>query len=170
MFKQFLKNWDEIFHGELGNIHDIDHYERQSSSSNTSLMSLEDITMLRKTRREPSHRSQSYIDIENDFLDLKTEINTLRSSLNPFTYLRRKKTFRHRIGKDWKMQSQLERPKTSTKKFVAFKYLVMTKFNAQNVWWRSFFWFQSGWSLINYSSSRPSFLLKLVKLTLFYHC
>ena len=126
MFKQFLKNWDDTFHEDLrGN--------QKRLSSCSSLITWNDDTLLREMKKDS--RNQSCIEMENDIQDLKTQINTLTSSMNPFTLLRRKKTFKHIIvGKDWKMQSQIATPTTSTRRFSTRRSFIMKKYNIQNVW------------------------------------
>ena len=127
MFKQFLKNWDDTFHEDLKE-------NKKRFSSCSSLITWDNISLLREIRNDS--RSQSYMEMENNVQDLKTQINTLTSSVNPFTLLRRKKTFKQRsiLGKDWKMQSYVETPKTRTKRFLTFNNFIMTKYNIQNVW------------------------------------
>ena len=127
MFKQFLKNWDDTFHEDLK-----ENQKRLSSCS--SLITWDDISLLKEIRNDS--RSQSYMEIENNVQDLKTQINTLTSSVNPFTLLRRKKTFKQRsiLGKDWKMQSHVATPTTRNRKFLTCKNFIMTKYNIQNVW------------------------------------
>ena len=126
MFKQFLKNWDDTFHEDLkGN--------QKRLSSCSSLITWDDYTLFEIKK---DSRNQSYMEIENDVQDLKTQINTLTSSINPFTLLRRKKTFKHRsiTGKDWKMPSQIATPKTSSRRFSTRRCFIMKKYNIQNVW------------------------------------
>ena len=131
MFKQFLKNWDDAFHDELGGNQKRLSDGGKSPSLVSSLNTLDDINMLSKIRK--GSESQSYMEIENDFQDQKTQTNTLMSSLAQFSHLKRRNTFTRRLGKDWKMQSQIEKTKTHTTKFLTFKCFVMTKYNSQNV-------------------------------------
>ena len=139
MFKQFLKNWDDTFHEEL-----VENQKRLSkrgklSSSGLSLKNtLDDITLLRKIRN--GSKSQSYMEINNNFQDNKTQINTLKSSVSQITFIRQSDTFTRRLGKNWKRKSQIEtkdkdKPisKTNAAKFPTFKSFLMTRYNSQNV-------------------------------------
>ena len=140
MFKQFLKNWDDTFQEEL-----VENQKRLSkrgklSSSGLSLKNtLDDITLLRKIRN--GSKSQSYMEINNNFQDNKTQINTLKSSVSQITFIRQSDTFTRRLGKNWKRKSQIETkdkdkkpiPKTNATKFLTFKSFLMTRYNSQNV-------------------------------------
>ena len=133
MFKQFLKNWDDIFHEELEENQKRLSKRGKLSSSGVSLKNtLDDIILLRKIRN--GSKSQSYMEINNDFQDKKTQINTLKSSAS------QSNTFTRRLGKNWKRKSQIETkdkdkpiPKKNTTKFPTFKSFLMTRYNSQNV-------------------------------------
>lgn len=136
MFKQFLKNWDDTFHEVLEENQNIRFSRGKSSTSGSSLITLDDINMLRKIKN--GSKSQSYMEINNDFQEHETQIDTLKSSVDQFTFVRQSNTFTRRLGKNWKMQSQIgtkdkPKPKTNTAKFPTFKCFLMNRYNSQNV-------------------------------------
>ena len=107
--------------------------EARSPSARTSWLSLEDITLLRGRQGDWSEGSRkkfrSYIDIENDFQHLKSEITHMKSSMNSVSFLRKKKSFSNCKASKQIGSIHIERPKASVKKLLSFKYLILTTFD-----------------------------------------
>ena len=72
---------------------------------------------------------RSYIDIENDFQHLKSEITHMKSSMNSVSFLRKKKSFSNCKASKQIGSIHIERPKASVKKLLSFKYLILTTFD-----------------------------------------
>ena len=82
---------------------------------------------------------RSYIDIENDFQHLKSEITHMKSSMNSVSFLRKKKSFSNCKASKQIGSIHIERPKASVKKLLSFKYLILTTFDknitsVENFW------------------------------------